>query len=40
VNGRTLPEPREEAVGSSALLSAELETFSHERVYEAAVRAA
>lgn len=40
VNGRTLSEPREEQPGSSALLSAELETFGRERVYEAAVRAA
>ena len=40
VDGRTLPEPREELPDSSALLSAELETFSRERVYEAAVRAA
>jgi len=40
VNGRTLSEPREEQPSSSALLSAELETFSRERVYEAAVRTA
>ena len=40
VDGRTLPEPREEQPSSSALLSAELETFSRDRVYEAAVRAA
>jgi glucose-6-phosphate dehydrogenase assembly protein OpcA len=40
VNGRRLPEPPEEALGSSELLSAELETFGRDRVYEAAVRAA
>ena len=40
MDGRTLPEPSEEKLDSSALLSAELETYSRERVYEAAVRAA
>jgi glucose-6-phosphate dehydrogenase assembly protein OpcA len=40
VDGRALPEPPDEEVGSSALLSAELETYGRERVYEAAVRAA
>jgi glucose-6-phosphate dehydrogenase assembly protein OpcA len=40
VNGRSLADPPAEPSSSSALLSAELETFSRERVYEAAVRAA
>jgi len=40
VDGRVLSEPQEEPPSSSALLSAELETYSRERVYEAAVRAA
>jgi glucose-6-phosphate dehydrogenase assembly protein OpcA len=40
VNGRRLTEPPEEALDSSELLSAELETFGRDRVYEAAARAA
>jgi glucose-6-phosphate dehydrogenase assembly protein OpcA len=39
VDGRELSHPVEEAQGSSDLLSAELETFGRDRVYEAAVRA-
>jgi glucose-6-phosphate dehydrogenase assembly protein OpcA len=39
VDGRMLPQSQAEALDSSALLSAELETFGRERVYEAAVRA-
>jgi hypothetical protein len=39
VDGRELPQPRDEAPDSSALLSGELETFGRERVYEAAVLA-
>jgi glucose-6-phosphate dehydrogenase assembly protein OpcA len=37
VNGRELPKPPTEPIGSSELLSAELETFGRDRVYEAAV---
>jgi Glucose-6-phosphate dehydrogenase subunit len=40
VNGRRLPNPPEQPLSSSELLSAELETFGRDRVYEAAVRAA
>jgi hypothetical protein len=40
VDGRQLPTPSTEALSSSELLSAELETFGRDRVYEAAVRAA
>jgi Glucose-6-phosphate dehydrogenase subunit len=40
VDGRELPQPREDALDSSALLSGELETFGRDRVYEAAVLAA
>jgi hypothetical protein len=40
VDGRELEEPTLERLDPSALLSAELETFGHDRVYEAAVRAA
>jgi hypothetical protein len=40
VDGRTLAEPSVEPLGSSELLSAELEAFGRDRVYEAAVRAA
>lgn len=40
VDGRELTQPPSEALGSSELLSGELETFDRDRVYEAAVRAA
>ena len=40
VDGRELPAPTTEQPNPSALLSAELETFGHDRIYEAAVRAA
>jgi Glucose-6-phosphate dehydrogenase subunit len=40
VDGRELPKPTVEPLSSSELLSAELETFGRERVYEAAVSAA
>jgi glucose-6-phosphate dehydrogenase assembly protein OpcA len=40
VDGRELTAPPEDSRGSSALLSAELETFAREPVYEAAVSAA
>jgi glucose-6-phosphate dehydrogenase assembly protein OpcA len=39
VDGRELPKPPMEPSSSSELLSAELETFERERVYEAAVSA-
>lgn len=39
-DGRELPEPTAEPLSSSDLLSAELETFGRDRVYEAAVNAA
>jgi glucose-6-phosphate dehydrogenase assembly protein OpcA len=40
VDGRQLPTPSTEPLSPSELLSAELETFGRDRVYEAAVRAA
>jgi Glucose-6-phosphate dehydrogenase subunit len=40
VDGRELDEPTLERLDPSDLLSAELETFGHDRIYEAAVRAA
>jgi len=40
VDGREVPRPPTEPVSSSDLLSAELETFGRDRVYEAAVTAA
>ena len=40
VDGRELPRPPADRASSSALLSAELETFGRDRVYEAAVTAA
>jgi glucose-6-phosphate dehydrogenase assembly protein OpcA len=40
VDGRELSPPPSEPMSSSELLSAELETFGRDRIYEAAVRAA
>jgi hypothetical protein len=40
VDGRELQQPPAEPLSASDLLSAELETFGRDRVYEAAVTAA